>query len=200
MITNAQLRTQLKSMDKKQRVSTMNKAKLIETIISLGGTIEGLKTKPAQGPRPLSLPAPAPAPAPKPAKPKTVNVSTMKKELVVLKKKRKECDKNTVKISKLKKKIKSSKLVRISLMNSGYDMDTKTNDIYTLASKYVGRLNNETKQVSYDEKIGGKLEPIELMNKPFFYNEENNSVYTKDGSNILFIGNYNALKKRELKL
>lgn len=200
MITNAQLRTQLKSMDKKQRVSTMNKAKLIETIISLGGTIEGLKTKPAQGPRPLSLPAPAPAPAPKPAKPKTVNVSTMKKELVVLKKKRKECDKNTVKISKLKKKIKSSKLVRISLMNSGYDMDTKTNDIYTLASKYVGRLNNETKQVSYDEKIGGKLEPIEIMNKPFFYNKENNSVYTKDGSNILFIGNYNALKKRELKL
>ena len=192
MITNAQLRTQLKSMDKKQRVSTMNKAKLIETIISLGGTIEGLKTKPA--------PAPAPAPAPKPAKPKTVNVSTMKKELVVLKKKRKECDKNTVKISKLKKKIKSSKLVRISLMNSGYDMDTKTNDIYTLASKYVGRLNNETKQVSYDEKIGGKLEPIEIMNKAFFYNEENNSVYTKDGSNILFIGNYNALKKRELKL
>ena len=189
MITNAQLRTQLKSMDKKQRVSTMNKAKLIETIISLGGTIEGLKTKPA--------PAPAPA-KPKTAKP--VNVSTMKKELVVLKKKRKECDKNTVKISKLKKKIKSSKLVRISLMNSGYDMDTKTNDIYTLASKYVGRLNNETKQTSYDEKIGGKLEPIEIMNKPFFYNKENNSVYTKDGSNILFIGNYNALKKRELKL
>jgi len=213
MPTVSELRVTLKALDRKLRVSTMNKPTLIAKI--------------------AEYQAKAPKTAPKTDKTKspsindTTSVKNMKTALEVLEFKREECDKNIVRISKLKKKIKKagkepvassvaqskasagggsappepkkSELVRISIMNNGYDMDKKTNDVYTSNSKYMGRYQNEKKQVIYDEKIGGKLEPIQIQNNNFFLNKESNSVYTKHQGNILFIGNYSSILKKMKK-
>ena len=224
MPTVSELRVTLKALDRKLRVSTMNKPTLIAKIAEYQAKAP-VKTTISSTTAPKT--APQTDKTKSPSINDTASVKNMKTALEVLESKRAKCDKNIVRISKLKKKIKKagkepvvssvaqskasaggglsppepkkSELVRISIMNNGYDMDKKTNDVYTSNSKYMGRYQNEKKQVIYDEKIGGKLEPIQIQNNNFFLNKESNSVYTKHQGNILFIGNYSSILKKMKK-
>ena len=109
MPTVSELRVTLKALDRKLRVSTMNKPTLIAKIAEYQAKAL-VKTNISS----TTAPKIAPKTAPQTDKTKspsindTASVKNMKTALEVLESKRAKCDKNIVRISKLKKKIKKA--------------------------------------------------------------------------------------------